>query len=64
MRRLLEWVLGDGYKLVRVRSWRPTWGQYGIEWPTMRVRSPGGHESTMSPVWDRARLVGLWTGNR
>ena len=52
MKRLLRLLLADGDRLVDVVSWRPGWGEYGLEWPTMRVDSPGGSRATVSPVWD------------
>lgn len=64
MHRVLQWLLGTGHKVVRVRSWRPSRGPFGIEWPTMHVLSPGGRQSTVALVWDRTRIMGLWTGNR
>lgn len=64
LRTFLQWLLGTGHTVVRVVSWRPSRGQFGVEWPTMHVRSPGGRQSTVSLVWDRARIMGLWKGVR
>jgi hypothetical protein len=45
--------------LVKVKSWRPSWGPYGLEWPTMLVDTKGGQRMTVTPVWDSARIKKL-----
>ncbi len=57
MRSLGKWfcnlLLGPKYKLIRFKSWRPSWGSYGIEWPCMLVDDRYGKRSSVVPVWDR-----------
>lgn len=45
--------------IVAVKSWRPTMGKHGLEWPTMLVDKPSFRRSA-TPVWDRARLRNVW----
>lgn len=54
--RLRRWMLDDGHKLVRVRSWRLAWGPHGIEGPTLLVDARGVRQ-TVTPVWCRRRLL-------
>jgi hypothetical protein len=57
VKRLLAIVFLDRtYKVVRVKSWRPYWGKYGLEWPTI-LADRMGTRSTVSPVlnWDWLR---------
>ena len=51
----LTGALAPNEKLVCVKSWRPWWGPFGIEWPCMLI-DRGAARLTVSPVWDRARL--------
>ena len=55
-KRMKKWltrvVLGPHYKVVRVKSWKPWLGPYGIEWPVLLVDRLGMRE-TIVPVWDR-----------
>lgn len=43
-------------KLVRVKSWWPSIGPYGIEWPTLLVDRLGRTRVTETPVWNRAMV--------
>lgn len=52
-------LLGSETKFVRLKSWRPFWGRYGVEWPTM-VIDRCGMRSTATPVWDRYHLRAMW----
>lgn len=63
LRRFLEWLCFEpGEKIVLVKSWRPTRGPHGIEWPTVLLDRPpiGARRETASPVWDRVRLAQLF----
>lgn len=56
MHRFLAYMLlAPNERVVRVKSWWPTWGQYGLEWPCLLVDSLGVRR-TCWPVWDWARL--------
>ena len=58
----MKWFLRlllEGDELIRVKSWVPYWGRYGLEWPTMLVDTRSGQRSTVSPVWDKARFSEL-----
>lgn len=41
----------DGETLVRVKSWCPSVGEYGLEWPTLLIDRPRGRRQTSTPVW-------------
>ena len=66
--RTLTWLWGYPFgKLVRVKSWLPTfdrcgcphnWRQWGIGWPTMLLDYPG-HRRTETPIWNF-----VWLQNR
>ena len=63
MKRFLSWLLlNPGEELIRVKSWVPGIGKYGIEWPTMLINMPYDTRQTVSPVWNRARLRGIGRG--
>jgi hypothetical protein len=54
---MIEWLYRRAYwdgkrgcRVIRVKSWRPFWGPYGLEWPVLLVDSP--HRMTATPVWD------------
>jgi hypothetical protein len=51
-RWMMRVLLGSGYELIRIKSWRPFWGPWGIEFPTMLVDRMGMRE-TVTPIWDR-----------
>ena len=48
-------LLSPRDRLVRVKSWRPTWDGRYLCWPTMLVDGLS-HRSTVQPVWDRVRF--------
>ena len=54
-------LLGDDKikHVVRIKSWVPTKGEYGWEWPVMLVDSVGGSRQTLAPIWDRIRLQSM-----
>lgn len=61
MNKFLQWLLLDkDDKLVGVKSWRPSWGRYGIEWPTL-LYDRHGQRINGAPVWDWNRVRGLFT---
>jgi len=56
IKKILAWVFypqnrkeGRPVTVIKVRSWRPFWGDYGLEWPCMLVQRNGRRE-TASPV--------------
>ena len=49
----------DDVRLVRVKSWKPWRGPYGIEWPVLLI-DDAGQRVTAVPVWDRYRVLGMW----
>lgn len=55
--KLRRWLLDDDDKFIALVSLRPTWGQYGMEWPCMRVDKSGFGRMIVTPVWDRGRLL-------
>jgi hypothetical protein len=60
MKWFLEWLcLQSGERIIRVKSWRPSWGRYGIEWPCLLIDRLDGSRSTAWPVWDWIRIKGL-----
>lgn len=46
-------------RVVAVKSWRPSMGPHGVEWPTMLVDKPS-YRRTATPIWNRARLRNVW----
>mgnify|MGYP001568307616 CR=1 FL=1 len=59
--RFLEWLLlGPGDKIVRVKSWRPTWVQGCLEWPCLLIDHHSRCRMTIWPVWNRYRIRGLF----
>lgn len=62
MNWLAKRFLHNGETLVRVKSWRPSIGPHGVEWPTMLIDTAYGHRMTITPVWDRARLLAMTEG--
>lgn len=59
MIRFAEALLPDGFRVVRVKSWRPAWVNGCMEWPCLLVEA-FGRTMTVWPVWDRARLRTLF----
>ncbi len=57
--KLRRWFLEDDAKLVRIKSLKPFWGPYGLEWPVLLVDYLG-NRWTQSPVWCRRRLIAPW----
>ena len=57
MPKFRRWFLNDDETLVKVRSWRPSIGKYGLEWPTMLVDRKGYERSCVCAVWNWARIV-------
>jgi len=51
-------------RIVRVKSWLPTMGPYGVEWPVLLVDRDGGQRDTIAPVWNWARVKQLFQKNR
>ncbi len=47
--------LGDNYKIIKVKSWKPYLGPYGVEWPVLLV-DYNGMRQTSVPVWDKFRF--------
>jgi len=63
MRWFLRRLLDDPRdKIVRVKSWRPSLGGHGIEWPTMLIDQLGYRRMTVSPVWDGAMMRHVFMG--
>ena len=66
MRRFLKWLcLAEGDRIVRIKSLRPSlyrnpWGRWELSWPCLLVDRLGGSRATVWPVWDRARVLGLF----
>lgn len=60
--RFLLWLLKEcpGDKMIRVKSWIPSWGRHGLEWPTMLIETRAGRRMTATPIWDRQFLRGLF----
>jgi hypothetical protein len=56
LRRAIAFLtLSSNDRIVAVKSWWPTMGRHGIEWPTLLVDTPS-YRCTATPVWDAARL--------
>ncbi len=55
---MLKWLCDEPGKIVRVKSWLPTRGPHGVEWPMMLV-DRHGTRMTCAPVWDRIRISEL-----
>jgi hypothetical protein len=43
-----------------VNWWRIDFGDYGLEWLTVRVNKLGGGRETVTFVWDSSRFKELW----
>ena len=56
---MLKWLCDEPGKIIRIKSWLPTRGRHGIEWPLMLVERQG-RRMTCTPVWDRIRLSELF----
>lgn len=54
MRHPAHLLLEDKDRLIRVKSWRPSLGPHGIEWPTMLIDRNGYQRCTVTPVWNWA----------
>lgn len=61
MERFIAWLLfrNTNTTVVRVKSWKPSWGKYGPEWPVLLVNEPG-YRRTVAPVWDWCRIKSLF----
>lgn len=53
---MIEWLYKRAYwdgkrrcRVIQVKSWRPWWGPYGLEWPVLLVDAP--HRMVTVPVW-------------
>jgi hypothetical protein len=53
--RLCRRFLQAGDRVVCVKSWRPSIGEYGPEWPCLLVDS-GGERKSLWPIWRFARV--------
>ena len=63
MKRFFAWLFRDDgvHRVVKIKSWQPVMGPYGIEWPTLLVdRQRGCGRQTISPVWNAARVRQLF----
>lgn len=66
MFRLIEWLWGLPLgKIVKFKSWAPSWDQpcrdwrhWGVAWPVMLVDGDWGRQTT-SPIWNW-----MWLRNR
>lgn len=58
--RFLRWLLGydPECRIVRVKSWVPWICRGELGWPTLLIDRHGGRQ-TSTPIWDRARWLGL-----
>ena len=64
MHRLIErLLLLPRDKLVRVKSWKPARGRYGIEWPTMLIDRGGHRRMTITPIWNWSMVRGVFTSH-
>jgi hypothetical protein len=64
MTRLIEWLLMRPCdKVVKVKSWKPAWGKYGMEWPAMLVDMNGYRRVTATPVWNWPLVRGIFRGH-
>lgn len=56
--RFLKWLLNldDCERIVRVKSWLPSWGYGGVGWPVLLVDRYSAR-MTVTPIWDRTRLA-------
>lgn len=64
MNRFVAWLLlNPKDRLVRVQSWRPSWGKYGLEWPTMLIDRRGFQRSVQTPVWNWPMVRGVFRGH-
>lgn len=60
--QMLSVLLHPGQRLIRVKSYRPYLGRYGLEWPTMLIETRGGGRETVTPVWNSAKVQALLRG--
>lgn len=62
--RFWRWLLHSPEikRVVRIKSLLPRWDSYmgGVAWPVLLVDRVGGGRETITPIWDMARLRGLW----
>lgn len=64
MRRLIAWLLlRPQDKLIRVKSWWPSWDKYGLEWPTMLIDANGYQRRTVTPIWNWPMVRGVFLGH-
>lgn len=55
-----RWFLSEGDRLVRIKSLRPQWGSYGLEWPVLVIKMKGYGQMTITPCWTWQRLLLPW----
>ena len=61
--RILAWVFmpedrkrGISGEVIKVKSWKPFWGDYGLEWPCMLIQRHGHQRQNISPcIWSYVR---------
>lgn len=46
------WGFDQRTKLIAVKSWMPSIGKYGLEWPTLLIDTFLGQRETATPVWN------------
>lgn len=64
MTRVIGWLLfRPKDKILRVKSWRPSLGKYGIEWPTVLMDRNGYQRCTSTPVWNWPLVRGIFLGH-
>lgn len=64
MNRLVAWLfLPSRDRLIKVTSWRPSLGRYGMEWPGMLIDAHGYQRHRVTPVWNWPFVRGIFRGH-
>ncbi len=53
-------LLEPGDKLVKVKSWRVSFGRHGPEWPRLLIDRRGGRRESVTPCWNKGRFRDVW----
>ncbi len=52
-----RWLFSDGDRLVKIKSWWPSYVDGELGWPVMLIDVRGSGRMTATPIWNRYRFV-------
>ena len=57
MHKFIIWLcFAPTDKIIKLKSWWPSLGERGLEWPVVLIDNGCGRRSTQTPIWDRAMI--------